>query len=167
MFWVLHGFPLEILFFNLRIFCNFNNNNNREKSLKKILVIIILVFAFGCKEDVTSPNKNELVGKWESKASIIDGNEGIQAIITYVLVFSNDGSYSVYDLVEEKEYINEEGTYSISNDSLTILKKECPNIEAKYRVIFDGDGLRIETIKNECESNQFISGIYYKHNSDN
>lgn len=135
--------------------------------LKKILVILLLVFAFGCSDDATEPSENTLVGKWESVARFGNEDNGNVIILTYVLEFSNDGRYSAYDLTEDKEFINKEGTYSISNDSLTILNKECQNIEAMYKVIIDGDEMRIETIQNECESNQSISGLYNKYNNNN
>ena len=135
--------------------------------MKKVLVMILVLFAFGCSNDATEPSENTLVGKWESVARFGNEDNGNVIILTYVLEFSNDGRYSAYDLTEDKEFINIEGTYSISNDSLTTLNKECQNIEAMYRVIFDGDEMRIETIKNECESNQSISGLYSKHNYNN
>ncbi len=135
--------------------------------MKKVLVIVMLIFAFGCSDDATEPSENTLVGKWESVAIFRNEDKGEAIVVTYVLEFSNDGKYSAYDLTEDKEYINREGTYSISNDSLTTINKECPNIEAMYRVILDGDEMRIETIKNECGSNQSISGLYSKHNNNN
>lgn len=135
--------------------------------MKKIIVLsLLLIFAVGCKENGTSSEGDSIVGKWESTININDYNEGYIAKVDIVLEFNNDGSYFVYDLVERKEYINDEGTYSISNDSLTILSSKCPNIEGIFRVNFDANGFRIRTIRNDCESNSLIASWFKKFDNN-
>jgi len=133
---------------------------------KVIMFLLLLVFAVGCKENGTSSEGDSIIGKWESTNNINDFNEGYIVKVDIVLEFKNDGSYFVYDLVEWKEYINDEGTYSISNDSLTILSTKCPNIEGFFRVNFDANGFRIRTIQNDCESNSLIASWYKKFDNN-
>jgi uncharacterized protein (TIGR03066 family) len=156
VFWVLHGFPLEILFFNLRIFCNFNNNNNREKSLKKILVIIMLVFAFGCS-DSTSPEESKLVGKWEKYVKEDDDliNQSL-----LVVEFKSDGRFilSIDFFAEPK--ILDEGNYTLDNDKITIISTDCKNIKGNYRFEFKDNGVEFYLIDDKCDDRDYMAGFF-------
>lgn len=158
MFWVLHGFPLEILFFKLRIFCNFDNNNNREKSLKKILVIIMLVFAFGCEENVTEPSESEytIVGTWGKLKEITDKRD---TIFIY-LEFKVDKIIYLTSKIGGQEIERIEGSYIKTGDKITVVDSKFESENGIYSFKINGEMLELILKEDETERRNYFPGIY-------
>ncbi len=133
--------------------------------MKKILVIIMLVFAFGCSDDGTNPVETNLVGKWYKDFTIIkDGsNESIQVLL--ILEFFNNGTFKMINEEPEEEIVNDHGTYTLSNDVLTIVNSKCDNIEGKYKFEFEFNSVQFTRIEDECINNNIIIGYFENWNT--
>ncbi len=134
--------------------------------MKKVLVIVMLIFAFGCSDDATEPSENTIVGKWKSELFILALEDGTLVNTYRVLEFNNNGTYSFYHEDEELDLLNDSGTYTISNNELTILNNECLGIEGKYEVLFDDNGFEIKLKEDDCERNHILSDFYYNFDAE-
>lgn len=128
--------------------------------MKKILVIVLLIFAFGCKEDTTGPNENELVGKWKKLVSVrdIENNQYIDILI--VLQFEENARFQITTESTEESLINENGTYSVMGDTLSIINNKCEDSVGEYKFEFKNNGVEFTRITDDCNYNNIINRFF-------
>ncbi len=127
--------------------------------MKKVLVIIMLIFAFGCKEDVTSPNKNELVGKWKK-----DFVSGIKVKYDKIIIeFTNDNK--VIHTAANSEVKSESliGSYNYDNGIVILIDTDCKEVPGKYELEFRNNGVEFKLIDDECLRKEVITGFFEKY----
>ncbi len=127
--------------------------------MRKILVIVMLIFAFGCSDDATEPSENTIVGKWMKDVTKKDDSE----INILVIEFTEDGKYIVQNgKAIEDEYILI-GSYTYTNDILTMSDEKCEDMDGKYKLEYRNNGVDFIIVEDECDRNEFIPGFFDKY----
>ena len=148
-------------FSNRELFFNLINNNKQDKSMKKILVIVMLIFAFSCSDDGTKPEPYEIVGKWKSNNT--EEGEINQSLL--VVEFTKEGKYILSIDIFNPTKALDDGNYTLDNDKITIVSKECENIKGNYRFEFKNNGVEFYLIDDECSRSKSITGFFEKYDA--
>ncbi len=130
--------------------------------MKKILVIVMLIFAFGCSDDATAPIESELVGKWKSYFTRVD-EEGKSSTALLILDFNSDGTFNLSVDPSSEFTVNEKGTYTISDEILTITNNACGDFKGGYKFEFRDNGLKLIRIQDDCARNNLLLLFYYSY----
>jgi uncharacterized protein (TIGR03066 family) len=128
--------------------------------MKKVLVILMLIFAFGCSDDVTAPVDSELVGKWKTNFTRVD-EKGESSVALLILEFKNDGTFSLSSNKSSEFMININGTFSVTDDILTVINYACGDIKGGYKFKFRDNGIKLTEIQDECGNNSLLNLFYY------
>lgn len=137
--------------------------NNKEKGMKKILVILMLVFAFGCSDNGTQPDLDSIVGTWKTPVIFIDSEDKENSKIIFVLKFEENGNFQLSNELAEDVMINENGTYTVIGDTLSIINSKCEDSVGKYKFEFKDNGVEITQIADDCINNNFIDRFFYNY----
>lgn len=126
--------------------------------MKKILVILMLVFAFGWINEAIAVDNNTIVGKWKKDFPEIEDKNSIN----FIMELLKDGTLS-FSFFASDLFIDEvSGTYTYSDNIITLLDEENENIEGKYSIEFKENVLEFTLIEDECKRSTLLPGTFKK-----
>ena len=124
--------------------------------MKKISKLLTIAFAttllFSCSnDDDNGNNQADIVGKWAFYNEVVNGQtipyDDHETCGKDYIEFKNDNTFEVVDIWDCEVYVDDEGSYSINGNTLTIMGLSMEisqltdtQLSLNYSEDYDGDG---------------------------
>lgn len=122
--------------------------------MKKTLYILLAVFGLcllsGCGSDdkeKTSPLAGQLAGEWHLASWVGNAPAGFDAYVS----FASDGSFEIYQRIEQVYYQKFTGSYQLRNESLSGRYSDQTPWNSTYEISFDETGNTLTMVSDPAQ----------------